>query len=144
VRKKRLGNAVLFNFSLPNFNDDQIHYYIAGVSDLNAMYRDSIFRISICSSLSGMDPIASSSAPGGNNFVFSPGGQSLSYSYGRSMGMGAQRTRGGALQTARGTGRKVTPVIKDANDPLHGVRKKMPYENLVKELENNPDAEIRR
>jgi hypothetical protein len=60
------------------------------------------------------------------------------------MGMGAQRARGGALKTARGTGRKVTPVVTDANDPLHGVRKKMPYEKLVKELENNPEAEIRR
>ena len=107
-------------------------------------FTETDFSISFCSSLPGSDDLASSSAPGGNNFVFSPGGQSLSYSYGRAMGMGAQRTRGGTLKTARGTGRKVTPVVLGENDPLHGVRKKMPYEKLVKELENNPEAEIRR
>ena len=98
----------------------------------------------IFSSLPGTSGLASTSLPGatGDEFVFSPGGRTLSYSYGRHMG--AQRTRGGALKSARGTGRKVTPVVKDESDPLHGVRKKMPYEDLVKELENNPDAEIRR
>ena len=75
--------------------------------------------------------------------VLSPGGHSLSYSYGRSMGVGSYRSRGAAMRTARGTGR-VVPVVKDESDPLHGVRKKMPYEELVKELENNPEAEIRR
>jgi hypothetical protein len=96
--------------------------------------------LNFCSSLpGGADGLGSSSLP-----VFSPGGHSLSYSYGRSMGVGSQRSRGGTLVTARGTGRKVTPVPKDKSDPLHGVRKKMPYEKLVKEIENNPEAEIRR
>ena len=75
--------------------------------------------------------------------VLSPGGHSLSYSYGRSLGVGSYRSRGAAMRTARGTGR-VVPVVTDETDPLHGVRKKMPYEELVKELENNQEAEIRR
>lgn len=86
-----------------------------------------------------MEGITSSSLP-----VFSPGGNSFSYSYGRSMGVGSSRTRVPTMKTGRGTGRKVTPMMKDESDPLHGVRKKMPYENLVKEIENNPEAEIRR
>jgi hypothetical protein len=76
--------------------------------------------------------------------VLSPGGYSLSYSYGRSMGVGSSRTRGSTLKPGCGTGRKVTPIVKDESDPLHGVRKKMPYEKLVQEMANNPEAEIQR
>jgi len=78
-----------------------------------------------------MEGLASASLP-----VLSPGGHSLSYSYGRSMGVGSSRTRGASMGTGRGTGRKVTPMMKDESDPLHGVRKKMPYDNLVSVLSN--------
>lgn len=47
--------------------------------------------------------------------------------------------------SGRGSGRRIHSNSRsDNNDPLHGVRKPMPYETLVKQLEENPDAEIRR
>jgi len=48
-------------------------------------------------------------------------------------------------RSGHGTNRRTEANPKpDKTDPLHGVRKPMPYDTLVKQLEENPDAEIRR